>query len=107
MNDAGMPKTGYPVAVSVVYPERLSRGLLILRTLFASIYVGVPHGICLIFYGIGAVLAEIIAWFAVLFTGRFPKDLFEFIVGYKRWEMRVRAYMLFLTDQYPPFTGKE
>ncbi len=52
-------------------------------------------------------VAMILAWFAVLFTGRYPKDLFELVVSYKRWEMRVRAYVLFLTDQYPPFSGKE
>jgi len=97
----------YPVNLTVEYPQRLSRGILILRTLFAWLYVGVPHGICLALYGIAAFFATIIAWFAVLFTAKYPKDLYNFVVGYKRWELRVRAYLLFLTDQYPPFSGSE
>jgi len=97
----------YPVNLTAEYPERLSRGILILRTLLGVFYVGIPHGICLALYGIVAFFATIAAWFVVLFTGQYPKDLYNLVVGYKRWEARVRAYMMFLTDQYPPFSGAE
>jgi hypothetical protein len=97
----------YPINLTAEYPEKLSRGILILRTLLGVFYVGIPHGICLALYGVVVFFATIAAWFVVLFTGRYPKDLYDLVVGYKRWEARVRAYMLFLTDQYPPFNGTE
>jgi hypothetical protein len=97
----------YPVKYSVEYPEKLSRGILILRTLLGWIYVGVPHGVCLMLYGIACGVVLFISWWAVLFTGKFPKSLFDFLLGYFRWGARVGAYMSFMTDKYPPFTGKE
>jgi hypothetical protein len=96
-----------PVRVSVDYPEKVSRGLLILRLLLGWLYVLIPHGICLFFYGIAALIVIVIAWFAALFTGKYPRGMFDFVVGLYRWQMRVNAYMLFLTDSYPPFSGKE
>lgn len=96
-----------PVKFTIDYPEKLSRGTLILRTLFAFVYVLIPHAFMLFFYGIGVSVVYIIAWFAVLFTGRYPRGMFEYIVGYRRWIERVCAYMMFLTDVYPPFSGKE
>ena len=97
----------YPVNLTAESPEKLSRGILILRTLLGVFYVGVPHGICLAVYGLAVFFVTIAAWFSVLFTGQYPKDLYNLVVGYKRWEARVRAYMLFLTDEYPPFSGAE
>jgi len=97
----------YPVRLDVEYPERLSRAHLILRLLFSSFYVGIPHGFCLAIYGILLVFVLVAAWFVVLFTGKWPRELFDLAVGYKRWEMRVRAYLMFMTDQYPPFSNKE
>jgi hypothetical protein len=97
----------YPIRLAADHPEKLSRGILILRLLFGSLYVGIPHGFCLIFYGIGAMVVAFIAWFAVLFTGKFPLGMFNFIVGLERWQVRVRSYMMFLTDEYPPFNGRE
>jgi len=96
------------VKFTIDYPEKLSRKKLVLKTLLGWLYVGIPHGICLFFYGIAAGIATFIAWWAVLFTGRYPKGLFEFIVGYIRWGLRVGAYWGYLfTDKYPPFSGKE
>ncbi|MGB9772873.1 MAG: DUF4389 domain-containing protein [Bacteroidota bacterium] len=97
----------HPVNVTAEYPEKLSRGILILRTLFGWLYVGIPHGVCLLGYGIAVFVVVIIAWFAVLFTGKYPKGLFDFVVGYIRWCTRVDGYLLFLTDKYPPFSNKE
>jgi hypothetical protein len=97
----------YPVHLDIEYPERLSRGILILRTLFSPLYVGIPHGICLAVYGIVVFFIMVIAWVAVLFTGVYPRDLFEITTKYYRWYMRVHAYLSFMTDQYPPFNGDE
>ena len=58
----------------------------------------------LFFLGIGAFVAVVIAWFAILFTGRYPRGLFDFVVGFQRWGIRVIAYAFLLTtDEYPPF----
>ena len=64
----------------------------------------IPHFIVLFFLFIGAFFAVIIAWFAILFTGRYPRPLYEFALGVFRWTTRVEAYLLLLTDVYPPFT---
>jgi hypothetical protein len=99
--------SAYPVKLSVVYPEKSSRATLLLRTFFGFFYVLIPHGICLMFYAFAAMFVTIIAWFAVLFSGKYPKDMFNFLVGFQRWSTNINAYMNFLTDEYPPFSGKE
>jgi hypothetical protein len=98
---------GQPVKFSIDYPEKLSRGILLLKTFFGWLYVFIPHGFCLFFYGIAVCVVTFIAWWAILFTGKYPKGMFEFVVRYQRWSNRVNAYMLFMTDVYPPFSGKE
>jgi uncharacterized protein DUF4389 len=68
-------------------------------------FLAIPHYVLLAVLAIAAVVAVVIAWFAILFTGRYPKVLFEFVVGVGRWALRVQAYALLLvTDRYPPFT---
>ncbi len=65
----------------------------------------IPHYFVLLFLVIAAAGATIIAWFAILFTGRYPKNLFDFVVGVGRWGVRVEAYAFLLsTDKYPPFS---
>ena len=67
-------------------------------------FLAIPHYIILIPLSIVALLCLIGAWFAILFTGRYPRDLFNLIVGFSRWWLRVIAYAFILvTDQYPPF----
>jgi Domain of unknown function (DUF4389) len=67
-------------------------------------FLAIPHYIVLIFLGLAAIACVIIAWFAILFTGRYPRGLFDFVVGVMRWANRVTAYAFVLvTDQYPPF----
>jgi hypothetical protein len=67
--------------------------------------LAIPHYIVLFVLVIGAVFAVIIAWFAILFTGRYPRGLFDYVVGVGRWSLRVEAYaFLLLTDRYPPFS---
>ena len=70
-------------------------------------FLAIPHYIVLIFLGIGALVSVVIAWFAILFTGRYPRGLFNYVVGVGRWSLRVWAYMwLLITDRYPPFSLK-
>jgi hypothetical protein len=67
-------------------------------------FLAIPHYIVLVFLAIAVVVCVIIAWFAILFTGRYPRSLFDFVVGVFRWGWRVMAYaFLLVTDQYPPF----
>jgi Domain of unknown function (DUF4389) len=89
------------VHLEVPYPDvaRLNRGLPLVKWLLA-----LPHYIVLLFLSIGAIVAVVIAWFAILFTGRFPRGIFDYLVGVGRWTNRVSAYAFILvTDQYPPF----
>ncbi len=68
-------------------------------------FLAIPHYIVLFFLALGAIGAVIIAWFAILFTGRYPRALFDYVVGVGRWGLRVQAYAtLLLTDRYPPFS---
>jgi uncharacterized protein DUF4389 len=91
------------VRLDFAYPDaerELSRGLPIIKWLLA-----IPHYIVLFFLTIGAIFAAIFAWFAILFTGRYPRSLFDFIEGVIRWHNRVAAYaFLLITDRYPPFS---
>jgi hypothetical protein len=65
----------------------------------------IPHYIVLAFLAIGAFFAVVIAWFAILVTGHYPRSLFDFVVGVGRWGLRVNAYaFLLVTDRYPPFS---
>ena len=67
-------------------------------------FLAIPHYIVLAFLWIGAVVAVIISWFAILFTGRYPRGLFDYVQGVIRWGNRVTAYAFLLaTDRYPPF----
>jgi hypothetical protein len=67
-------------------------------------FLAIPHYIVLVLLWIGAVVAVIIAWFAILFTGRYPRGLFDYVEGVIRWGNRVTAYaFLLVTDRYPPF----
>ena len=69
-------------------------------------FLAIPHYVLLVFLGIGAFVG-VIAWFAILFTGRYPRGLFDYVVGVGRWALRVAAYAFLLTtDRYPPFSLK-
>jgi Domain of unknown function (DUF4389) len=90
------------VALDFAYPDverDLNRWLPLVKWLLA-----IPHYILLAFLWIAAIVAVVIAWFAILFTGRYPRGLFDFVLGVFRWTNRVVAYAFVLvTDRYPPF----
>jgi len=67
--------------------------------------LAIPHYVVLIVLWLAAFVAIVVAWFAILLTGRYPRALFDFVVGVARWSLRVGAYaFLLVTDQYPPFS---
>jgi hypothetical protein len=89
----------YAVMYEVDYPEELNRWLPLVKWLLAF-----PHVIVLFFLFVAVYVVYIIAWFAILITKRFPRGLFDFIVGVNRWNLRVSAYTSLLRDEYPPFS---
>src|ERR1051325_10167013 len=90
------------VTLELPYPDverDLNRWLPLVKWLLA-----IPHYIVLVFLFIGAFVAVIIAWFVILFTGRYPRGIFDYVEGVLRWGNRVSGYaFLLVTDQYPPF----
>ncbi|TLZ27054.1 MAG: DUF4389 domain-containing protein [Gammaproteobacteria bacterium] len=90
------------VHIQIPYPDakqELNRWLPLVKW-----FLAIPHYVVLWFLSIAAFLCVIIAWFAILFTGRYPRSLFDFVVGVFRWWLRVAAYAFLLTtDRYPPF----
>ncbi len=90
------------VHLDYLYPDAardLNRWLPLVKWLLA-----IPHYVVLVFLDVAAVVTVIIAWFAILFTGRYPRGMFEFVVAVIRWHNRVIGYAITLvTDRYPPF----
>lgn len=103
----GLKATDASIELDIPYPEKLSRLLLIVRVLFGWIYIYIPHGFLLFFRAIGTWFVIFIAWWAVLITGKYPQGMHNFVVGFIRWSTRVSVYACFLSDTYPPFSGKE
>jgi hypothetical protein len=91
------------VKLSIAYPNAsadLNRWAPLVKW-----FLAIPHYVLLILLGIAAIVYVICAWFAILFTGRYPRTLFDFVVGVQRWGVRVIAYAFVLaTDRYPPFS---
>ncbi len=89
----------YPASLTLVAPagprDRLTVGLRLL--------LAIPHFIALFFVVFAWWVTTIVAWFAILFSGRYPQGLSEFAVGSLRWLIRVEAYVLLMIDEYPPF----
>ncbi len=91
------------VHIEIPYPDvpkDLNRWLPLVKW-----FLAIPHYIILFFLGIAAIVCVVIAWFAILFTGRYPRGFFDFVVGVARWSLRVAAYAVLLTtDRYPLFS---
>jgi hypothetical protein len=91
------------VHLEIDYPDverDLNRWLPLVKWLLA-----IPHYVVLLVLWLVAIVAVVVAWFAILLTGRYPRALFDFVVGVGRWSLRVGAYaFLLVTDRYPPFT---
>lgn len=92
----------YPVTFEADYVERRNR-----LTTFFRLILAIPLVILLYFYAIVALLAMVLAWFAIVITGRFPRGLYDFIAGYTRFIARTTGYAALLTDAYPPFGGSD
>jgi hypothetical protein len=96
---SGDPSAPTPVLVAVAGPVEQDKVTVAFRLILA-----IPHLIALYALGIAASVVVVIGWFAALFAGRLPDFAADFLSGYLRWNFRVRAYLLLLTDSYPPFT---
>lgn len=119
------PPGGHPVRFAVDYPDRPLNRLTTALRIFVAIPIlivlgtvsggsfdrslvkwllAIPHYIVLAFLWIGVIVAVVVAWFAILFAGRYPRALFDYVVGVGRGHLRVVGYALVLaTDAYPPF----
>lgn len=102
------PDDDYPADLSIEYPEKLSRGLVLVKWWLLAI----PHYIVVAFLQGGAgksnggglvLILAIFAGIALLFNGKYPEDIFKLVVGMNRWTYRVAAYASLMTDEYPPF----
>jgi hypothetical protein len=94
---SGPPSPSYPATFEIAYSPELNRWLPLVKWLLA-----IPHFIALFFVGIGAFFVVVYAFFVVLFTGRWPRGAFDYVVGTLRWYYRVLAYFHLMTDAYPP-----
>jgi hypothetical protein len=91
------------IHVNLIYPDvkkDLNRWMPLIKW-----FLAIPHYIVLFFLVVAAIICAVIAWFAILFTGKYPRTLFDFVVGVMGWGNRVGAYaFLLITDRYPPFS---
>jgi hypothetical protein len=92
----------YPVQFELDYPERLSRWKIFVKWLLI-----IPHVIVFYFINLAMGAVWFVSWFAILFTGRYPRGLFDFYVGGQRWSYRIMVYFMLLTDAYPPFSFEQ
>jgi hypothetical protein len=123
---SGREEASYPVVLGVKAPRKLSR----LTTFFrfplvpmpaftlgkgwgiqwqpgAGMPMTIPHVVVLYFINIASFVILFLAWWAILFTGKYPRVFFDFITWWFRWETRLTGYIYLLTDKYPPFSGME
>jgi hypothetical protein len=94
--------SAYPVAYEQSPPVDRSR-----LSVFFRYFLLIPLAIVAYFYSIAAGVVTFLAWFAILFTGRYPAGLYDFVAGYVRFSARMGAFAVLLTDTYPPFSGGE
>lgn len=102
----GLSSTDSNIIIEIERPEKSNRGTVLLRAMLGFLYVLIPHAFCLIFLLIGASFVRLIAFWAVLITGKYPKVMHDYMVGLLRWQYRISIYMGYMTDVYPPFSLK-
>jgi hypothetical protein len=90
----------YPVTFEADYVERRNR-----LSAFFRLILAIPVAIVLYVYGIIAFVVIVFAWFAIVFTGHYPRSMYDFVAGFLRFQTRVTAYAVLLCDPYPPFGG--
>ncbi|HEX9335975.1 MAG TPA: DUF4389 domain-containing protein, partial [Pseudonocardiaceae bacterium] len=90
--------TAYPVRVRASMDEPLSRWLWLVKWLLA-----IPHYVVLVFLWLAFAVLSVVAFVAILVTGRYPRGIYDLVLGMDRWALRVAAYAGLMTDQYPPF----
>ncbi len=100
----GMAHNDTDVVLDIEYPKTSNRVSVLLRAMFGLFYVLLPHAFILFFMQIGVIFVRMIAFWAVLFTGKYPQGMHAYMVGVIRWNVRVNAFMSYLTDTYPPFS---
>jgi len=103
----GTSGTDTLTSLEVPYPESLSRGMLLVKAFFGGFYCAFPHLIVLLFRMMWGSILSFIAWWIVLFTGTYPKSTHDFNVGTIRWSTRLGLYLSYMSDTYPPFSGRE
>jgi hypothetical protein len=100
----GMTHNDADVVLDIEYPETSNRVSVLLRAMFGIWYVLIPHAFLLFFLQIGVMFVRMIAFWAVLFTGKYPEGMHNYMFGVLSWNIRVNAFMSYLTDTYPPFS---
>jgi hypothetical protein len=100
----GMTHNDADVILDIDYPETSNRVSVLLRAMFGIWYVLIPHAFLLFFLQIGVMFVRMIAFWVVLITGKYPEGMHNYMVGVLRWNIRVSAFMSYLTDTYPPFS---
>ncbi len=100
----GMTHNDADVVLDIDYPETSNRVSVLLRAMFGIWYVLIPHAFLLFFLQIGVMFVRMIAFWVVLITGKYPEGMHNYMVGVLRWNIRVSAFMSYLTDTYPPFS---
>jgi hypothetical protein len=103
----GVKGTDEHTSFEMPYPESLGRGKALLKFFFGWLYCALPHVFLWYFRLIASAFVMFLAWWAVLFTGKYPESWHEFNTGTIRWITRVNLYLLFMTDDYPPFSGRQ
>jgi hypothetical protein len=99
MSQQSVTPQGYPISFNAVYTAKMSRLTTLLRA-----FMCIPQIIVLYILSIAACVVSFIAWWVILFTGNYPKGMWDFMAGYMRWSTRVSGYAMLMTDKYPPFS---
>ena len=101
----GLNGTDENTDFSIAYKENINRGTMLVRAFF-GIFIILPSAFALYFRLIATIFVGFVAFWIILFTGKYPKGMFDFVVGTGRWAYRIKCYLMFYTDQYPGFTGQ-